>query len=90
MTYTVQWARKTLKQLEKLDRTIQKKIVLAVTRLADNPRLHRVKSLVTRPGEYRIRVGDYRVVYEIHDDRLVVLVVVVSVGQGRLGFDGSS
>lgn len=78
MTYTVQWARKTVKQLEKLDRTAQKKIVLAVTKLADNPRPHGVKSLVTRPCEYRIRVGDYRVVYAIHDDRLLVLVVAVA------------
>ncbi|MGB6165779.1 MAG: type II toxin-antitoxin system RelE/ParE family toxin [Pseudonocardiaceae bacterium] len=61
MTYTVQWARKTLKQLEKLDRTAQKKIVLAVTKLVGNPRPHGVKSLVTRPGEYRLRVGDYSV-----------------------------
>jgi mRNA interferase RelE/StbE len=37
-----------------------------------------VKGLVTRPGEYRLRVGDYRVVCEIHDDRLVVLVVAVA------------
>ena len=78
MTYTVQWARKTLKQLDKLDRNAQKKIVLAVTKLADNPRPHGTKSLVNRPGEYRIRIGDHRVVYEIHDHRLVVLVVAVA------------
>ncbi len=78
MTYTVQWARRTVKQLEKLDRIAQKKIVIAVTKLADNPRPRGVQSLATRPGEYRIRVGNYRVVYEIHDDRLVVLVVVVA------------
>ncbi|MGH3925455.1 MAG: type II toxin-antitoxin system RelE family toxin, partial [Pseudonocardiaceae bacterium] len=69
---------KTVKQLEKLDRAAQKKIVLAVTKLADNPRPHSVKSLVNRPGEYRIRVGDYRVVYEIHDGQLLVLVVAVA------------
>ncbi len=78
MTYTVQWARKTVKQLEKPDRTIQKKIIIAVTKLADNPRPHGAKSLVTRPGEYRVRVGEYHVVYEIHDDRLLVLVVAVA------------
>ena len=77
MTYTVQRARKTVKQLDELDRTARKKIVLAV-RLADNPRPHGAKSLVNRPGEYRIRIGDYRVVYEIHNDRLVVLVVAVA------------
>jgi mRNA interferase RelE/StbE len=78
MTYSVTWARRTLKQLEKLDRAAQKKIVLAVTRLADNPRPHGVRSLVGRLNEYRIRIGEYRVVYEIHDDRLVVLVVAVA------------
>lgn len=78
MTYIVQWARKTVKQLDKLDRTAQKKIVLAVTKLADNPRPHGTKSVVTRSGECRIRIGGYRVVYEIHDERLIVLVVAVA------------
>lgn len=78
MTHTVHWARKTVKQLDKLDRTAQKKIVLAVTGLADNPRPRGARGPVTRPGEYRIRIGDYRVVYEIHDDRLIVLVVAVA------------
>lgn len=40
-----------VKQLQKLDRIAQKKIVLAVAKLADNPRPHGVKSLTTRPGE---------------------------------------
>ncbi|MGH3931945.1 MAG: type II toxin-antitoxin system RelE family toxin [Pseudonocardiaceae bacterium] len=64
--------------MEKLDRAAQKKIVFAVTKLADNPRPPSVKSLVTRPGEYRIRVGDYRVVYEVHDGQLLVLIVAVA------------
>lgn len=33
--------------------------------------------MVGRPGEWRVRTGDYRVVYQIHDDRLLVLVVAV-------------
>jgi mRNA interferase RelE/StbE len=78
VTYTVQWARKTVKQLDKLNRTAQKKIVLAVTKLSRNSRPHGAKSLVTRPGEYRIRTSDYRVVYEIHGDQLIVLVVAVA------------
>lgn len=52
--------------------------MLAVAKLADNPRPHGVKSLTKCPGEYRLRVSDYRVVYEIHDDHLVVLVVAVA------------
>jgi mRNA interferase RelE/StbE len=41
-------------------------------------RTHGVKRLVGRPNDHRLRVGDHRVVYEIQDDRLVVLVVAVA------------
>jgi mRNA interferase RelE/StbE len=78
VTYTIEWARRTQKQLEKLERTVQKRVVLAVLRLAEDPRPHGARCLVGRPGEYRVRVGDYRVVYEIQDDRLVILVVTAA------------
>ncbi len=43
--------------------------------LAVNPRPKGVKKLSGLDDLYRIRVGDYRIVYQIHDDRLIVLVV---------------
>ena len=43
--------------------------------LAANPRPKGVKKLSGPDDLYRIRVGDYRIVYQIHDDRLIVLVV---------------
>jgi mRNA interferase RelE/StbE len=36
-----------------------------------------VKALTGEPGVFRLRVGDYRVLYEIHDDELVVLVLKI-------------
>ena len=48
----------------------------AIYRLAENPRLAGCKKLKGREG-YRIRVGDYRVIYDIYDSRLVVEVIAL-------------
>ena len=53
----------------------QRRIVLAVEDLADDPRPPGVVELAGGENLWRIRVGRYRVVYEIHDDRLLVLVL---------------
>ncbi|MEO7373738.1 MAG: type II toxin-antitoxin system RelE/ParE family toxin [Terrimesophilobacter sp.] len=45
--------------------------------LAADPRPPRAIQLVGGAGEWRVRTGDYRIIYEIHDDRLVVLVLRV-------------
>jgi mRNA interferase RelE/StbE len=52
-------------------------VINALLALSDNPRPHGCKKLTGRE-EYRIRVGDYRVIYEIHDAVLVVLVVRIA------------
>ncbi|MGA2401072.1 MAG: type II toxin-antitoxin system RelE/ParE family toxin [Syntrophobacteraceae bacterium] len=49
---------------------------MAVRSLADDPRPAGVRKLTGREA-WRIRVGDYRIVYEIHDDALVLLVVAI-------------
>jgi mRNA interferase RelE/StbE len=43
--------------------------------LAENPRPHGVESLAGEKGLYRIRASDYRIVYQIRDDALLVLIV---------------
>lgn len=55
----------------------RRRIQAAIDRLAEEPRPPGVRALKGRPGEMQIRVGDYRVVYTIHDDHLLVLVVEV-------------
>ena len=54
--------------------------------LADNPRPRGVEKLEGRENRYRIRVGDYRVIYEIHDE--VLLVLVVRIGHRREVYRG--
>jgi mRNA interferase RelE/StbE len=45
--------------------------------LADNPRPPACRQLVGEGHAYRVRSGDYRIIYDVHDDRLLVQVVRV-------------
>ncbi len=74
--FSVEIYRSAQKQLARIERLAAQRIVDAIRGLASNPRPANVKKLVGRPA-WRIRVGDYRVIYEIHDQRLVVLVIDV-------------
>jgi len=75
MAYTVHVAPAAAKALRRMDRDAIRKIGDAIDGLADNPRPLGVKKLQGDSQLWRIRVGDYRILYEIHDKRLIVLVV---------------
>jgi len=77
MTYRIQLAPAAVRQLRKLDPTARRRIQAAIELLADQPRPSGAKKLVGGDGEWRVRTGDYRIVYEIRDEVLVVLVVAV-------------
>ena len=59
----------------KLDKRVRRRIQGAIDRLASEPRRAGMIALRGAPGAFRIRVGDYRVVSTLHDDRLVVVVI---------------
>ena len=63
------------KELEKLPKNTNSRITEALLKLADNPRPHGSLKLQGEGDLYRIRVGSYRVIYEIHDAQVLVLVV---------------
>ncbi len=74
-TYLIQFLPAADRQLRTLPREVQKRLAEAIDALTSEPRPTGVKHL-TGPGDlWRIRVGAYRVVYTIEDDRLVVLVI---------------
>lgn len=62
------------KQLEKIPPPSFNRVVKAISDLANNPRPHGYKKLTGRPG-YRIRIGNYRVIYTIEDKILTVFVI---------------
>jgi mRNA interferase RelE/StbE len=76
MKYTVFIERYAQKQILKLDKKAIPFIKSAIARLSDNPRPQGYKKLKGEDA-YRIRIGDYRVIYEINDDRIIVTVVSV-------------
>jgi len=76
MKYIVLIERYAQKQIMKLDKKIIPIIKLAIADLTDNPRPYGYKKLKGEDA-YRIRVGDYRIIYEIDDGKIIVTVVSV-------------
>jgi mRNA interferase RelE/StbE len=65
------------RQFRKLDPQARRRVQAAIELLAEQPRPAGTKKLVGGDGEWRVRTGNYRVVYEIQDEVLVVLVIAV-------------
>jgi mRNA interferase RelE/StbE len=77
MSYQIQVAPAAVRQLRKLDPSARRRVQAAIELLAENPRPVGARKLVGGQGEWRVRTGDYRVVYEVHDQILLVLVLAV-------------
>ncbi len=76
-SYQVEWKRSAVKELEKLLGQIIPKIVSAVDELSNDPFPQGVRKLVGSEHTYRIRVGDYRVICDIFESRLIVEIIRV-------------
>jgi mRNA interferase RelE/StbE len=76
--YTVEFERPARKDLDRLDQQVRARIVRKIAALADDPRPPGVVRLSGRHDMWRIRIGDYRVVYEIRDERLTVTIIRVA------------
>lgn len=77
MTYRIDFAPAATRQLRKLDPVARQRIQAAIELLGTDPRPAAAKRLVGGGGEWRVRTGDYRIIYEIHDQNLLVLVVAL-------------
>ena len=75
VTYRVSLAPSAARQLRKFDPQVRRRIQAALELLALEPRPPAASRLVGGSGEWRVRTGDHRIVYEIHDDELLVLVL---------------
>ncbi len=75
MTYEIIFSDKALKQLKKMERNVQERIIAALERIRIRPEAY-VTKLVGDPG-YRLRVGDYRVIIDIENKELHILVLKV-------------
>lgn len=77
MHYAITYAPSAAKVIRKLDKSTARRLLDAIGELAIQPRPSGCIQLKGGNGEFRIRVGDYRVIYDVEDDELVVLVLRV-------------
>jgi mRNA interferase RelE/StbE len=75
--YRIELRPAAVRALRKLDPPIARRVQGAIALLAQDPRPPAARALKGRPG-LRVRVGDYRIIYTVHDD--VLLVIVVTIG----------
>lgn len=75
--YLIELAPAAARVLRKLDPPARRRIQAAIDLLAHDPRPPGAKKLAGGDGEWRVRTGDYRIVYEIRDQELVVLVLAL-------------
>lgn len=81
MAYTIELTKTARKQFDHLPISIQNKLEKKIDDLAQNPRPHGVMKLTHEDNLYRIRLGDYRVIYQIQDK--ILLILVVKIGHRR-------
>ena len=74
--YELRYSQTALKQLEKLEKNIQERILTALERLRIRPESCNIKKLVGMPG-FRFRTGDYRVIFEIEKEELRILILQI-------------
>jgi len=73
LAYNIQYDPKALKQLQKLDKSIASKILDGIEEFASNPILTKIKKLKTPfDGAYRLRIGDYRVVFYQENELILI------------------
>jgi mRNA interferase RelE/StbE len=78
MPHRIELSPAAVRQLKKLDRSVLTQIAARIDSLADRPCPHGCEKLTGYDDLYRLRVGDYRIVYAVEDD--LVLVVVLKIG----------
>lgn len=80
-SYKIQWKNSAKKELKKLDKQIILRILQAIEKLATNPYSSGSKKLMGSESIYRIRVGDYRIIYNIQSS--VLTIVIIKIGHRR-------
>jgi mRNA interferase RelE/StbE len=75
LAYRVEFTPRAVREFKTLDKGLQNRLARRIDALAANPRPQGIKKLSGEDDLYRLRVGDYRVLYQIQEQKLIVLVV---------------
>jgi len=78
--YSIEYTQKAFKELKKMDKYTRKLILAWIEKNlvnCDNPRLHGKALVANKKGKWRYRVGNYRIISEIQEEKLIILVLTV-------------
>jgi len=75
MAYELIYTKNARRDIKKLDRVAQKRLAKALGRLREKPCFYARKLVLPQLGGYRYRIGDYRVIFEIKDKKIIILRV---------------
>ena len=78
MAYRIEIKRSARKEMQTLPRRDQRRIAATIEALAEEPRPTGVRKIIGADDLYRLCVGDYRVVYQICDCKLIVLIIRIA------------
>jgi len=76
MIFQIIWSESAAKKLKKLDKTVAKRIFKKVSELSENP-YHSDVTKIIGNSYFRLRIGDYRVIFDIQNDMLRMLILNV-------------
>ena len=74
--FTIKFEGRSFKELGRLKKEDRDRVLKAIKQLQVDPRPVGCRKLKNREG-WRVRIGDYRVIYTIHDDELIILILKV-------------
>lgn len=77
MSYSLEFRPAALRELKRLPRSVSDQLLLIFEKLKENPRPPGCLKMKGDSGFWRVRSGNYRVIYDIQDSKLVVLIVDV-------------
>lgn len=75
MAYKLIYTKNAHRDIKKLDRVAQKKLAKALQRLARKPFFYGKKLILPQLGGYRYRIGNYRVIFDVEDKKIIILRV---------------
>ncbi len=75
--YNVQVSRRAEKQIKALPTAIKNRVTKKLISLRQNPFSSDIKKLKVRHSRYRLRVGDYRIIFDINKESITILVLTV-------------
>lgn len=75
--YELRWKRSALKELGRLPKTTVSKLIAMAESLVDEPHPSGCRKLAGTEHTYRVRTGNYRLVYQVHNGQLIIEVIKV-------------